>query len=140
MAEDHVLDRIHLVHVFNPGELDHRFIATSSKVPCFIQHVGDTAGHPRSKVATRLAQHYHAAAGHVFTSVIAQGFDHGVDSAVAHTKPLTRNATNVGFAAGRTVERYVADDYVFLCAECSFSWWVDDDLPARQSLAKIVVC
>src|SRR2546425_333257 len=104
-----------------------------------IQHVGNTTGHSRGKVAAGLAQHYHAAPGHVFTSVIAEGLDHGVGSAVAHTKSLTRDAPNVGFAAGRTIERNIADDYVFLCAECSFAGWVDDDLPARQSLAEIVV-
>ncbi len=86
--------------------------------------------HPRSKVAACLTQYDHATAGHVLATVIAHCFNHRVDSAVAHTKPLPGNAADVGFAAGRTVEGYVADDHVVLWSKCSFARRIDDDLSA----------
>src|SRR6266550_1084520 len=140
MAEDHVLDRLNLLRIFEARKLDHRLVTAPAKISLFIEHVGNTAGHPRGKVAPGLAQHYHATAGHVFTTVIAQGFDHGADSAVTHTKPLTRYATDVGFAACRPVERHVADDHVVFRSECGVAGRVDNDLAARQAFAEVVVC
>src|SRR6185295_14011893 len=114
MSEDHVLDRLHLVTVFPTCELDHLPITTLRKIALFVEHIGNTAGHPSGEVAAGLAQHHHATTGHVLTTVIAQGFDHRVKATVTHTKPLTGNTGDVGLSAGSAVERYVSDDYVFL--------------------------
>jgi hypothetical protein len=54
------------------------------------------------------------AAGHVFAAVVADGFDDGVHAAVADAEALAGHAADVGLAAGRAVERHVADDDVLL--------------------------
>ena len=84
-------------------------------------------------------EHDHAAAGHVLAAVIAHALDHRVDAAVAHAEALARHAADVGLAAGRAVERDVADDDVFLGDEGRAVRRVDDDLAARQPLADVVV-
>ena len=86
------------------------------EVAVLVEHVGDAAGHAGAEVAAGRAEHDDAAAGHVFAAVIADGFDDGVHAAVAHAEALAGHAADVGFAAGRAVERDVADDDVLLGA------------------------
>ena len=66
----------------------------AGEIAGFVEHVGDAAGHAGRKVAPGPAQHDHAAAGHVFAAVIADGFDDRVDAAVAHAEPFARHAAD----------------------------------------------
>ena len=69
---------------------------------------------PAREVAPGAAEHDDAAAGHVLAAVVAHALDDGVDAAVAHAEALAGHAADVGLAAGRAVERDVADDDVLL--------------------------
>ena len=57
------------------------------------------------------------AAGHVLAAVIADTLDDRGGAAVADGEALARDAANEGFAAGRAVERHVADDDVVFGGE-----------------------
>ena len=54
------------------------------------------------------------AAGHVLAAVVARPLDDGVGAAVADAEPLAGPAAEEGPAAGRAVERDVADQDVVL--------------------------
>src|SRR5207302_745280 len=95
--------------------------------------------HPRSEVAAGAAEHDHAPAGHVFATVIAHTFHHDVRAAVADAEPLARHAADIGLAAGRAVERDVADDDVLLGLEGGSLRRIRDHLAAREALAEAVV-
>ena len=69
---------------------------------------------PGGEVAAGPAEHDDAAAGHVFAAVVADAFDDRVRAAVADGEALAGDAADVRLAAGRAVERDVADDDVLL--------------------------
>ena len=79
------------------------------------------------------------AAGHIFTAVVADAFDDGVDAAVADTEPFAGRAVDVGFTGGRSIKGDVADDDVVFCRENRFPRRRYDDLAAGQALAQVVV-
>src|SRR6185312_16466328 len=81
----------------------------------------------------------HPAAGHVLAAVIAHPFDDGAGAAVADTEPLAGDAADEGLTAGGAVERDVADDDVLLGDERSLLGRIDDEPPAREPLAEVVV-
>ncbi len=79
-----------------------------------IPHISQAAAHARAKIAARIAEHHHGAAGHVFAGVVPRAFDHHLCPGIAHTEPLARHAAHVCLAGGGPIERHVADDAVFL--------------------------
>src|SRR5205085_4386500 len=110
----HVVD---VLRVDERLEVDHLAVGFTREEAVAIEHVGDAAAHPRSEVAAGAAEHDHAPAGHVFATVIAHTFHHDVRAAVADAEPLARHAADIGLAAGRAVQRDVADDDVLLGLE-----------------------
>ena len=72
---------------------------------------------PAPKLRPARTEHDDAAAGHVFAAVIADGFDDRMHAAVAHAEALARHAADVRLAAGRAIQRDVADDDVLLRLE-----------------------
>ena len=108
-------------------------------MPLRVEHVGDAAAHAGSEVAAGRAEHDDAPAGHVLAAVIADAFDDRQGAAVAHGEPLAGEPAEVRLAARRAVERDVADEDVVFRDERRPARRIDDDLPARQALADVVV-
>ena len=104
-----------------------------------VEHVGDAAAHAGGEVAAGPAEHDDASAGHVLAAVIADAFDDGERAAVADGEAFAGDAAEVRLAAGRAVERDVADEDVVLGDEARLLRRIDDDLAARQPLADVVV-
>ena len=76
---------------------------------------------------------------HVLAAMVADALDHRDGAAVAHREALAGQAAHVGFAAGRAVERDVADDDVVLGGKRRIRRRQDRELAARQTLAPAVV-
>src|SRR6202042_3814248 len=96
--------------------------------------------HARSEVAPGLTDDHDDAAGHIFTAMIAGALDDRDRAGIAHPEALTRHAAEVAFAGGRAIKYGVADDdRGFRRQLCRLLRRVDDDAPARQPLADIVV-
>ena len=68
---------------------------------------------PAAKLRPVAAEDDNATAGHVFTGMITDAFDHRLGTTVANAEPLGGYAAQIAFAAGRTVEHHVADEDVF---------------------------
>ena len=103
-----------------------------------VQHVGDAARHAGGEVAPRRAEHDDAPAGHVLAAVVAHALDDGAGAAVADAEALAGHAADVRLAAGRAVERDVADEDVLLGDERRLARRIDDracrpTAPCRRS-------
>jgi hypothetical protein len=66
-------------------------------------------------------------------------FHHRIYTRVADAEPFACHAVDVDFATGGTVESNVADDDVFGGDEGGFGRGVEDDFPAAESFADVVV-
>ena len=97
-----------------------------------VEHVGDAAAHAGGEVPAGAAEHDDAAAGHVLAAVIADAFDDRERAAVADGEPLAGEAADVRLAAGRAVQRDVADDDVVLGDERRLPRRIDDQ-PCRRT-------
>ncbi len=104
-----------------------------------VEHIGDAAGHAGGEIAPGRPEHDHAAAGHVFAAVVADGFHHGIDAAVADAEAFAGHAADIGLAAGGAVKGHVADDDVLLRHEGGLRRREDDELAAGQAFAEVVV-
>ena len=71
--------------------------------------------------------------------MIADALDDDGRPAVADAETLAGHTANVTFTARRAVEGHVADDDVLLRLERGERRRIDDQAPARQSLAKAVI-
>jgi uncharacterized protein YcfJ len=67
---------------------------------------------PAAKLRPVLPEHDHGAAGHVLAAVVAGAFDHRAGARQPHREALAGHAAEEGLAAGRAVQRGVADDDV----------------------------
>src|SRR5881392_891752 len=112
MSKDHVLEQLGFIRLFDLRQLNHVAIAAPDKIVIFIEYISDATRHPRGKVSAGPAQHDHAAAGHVFATMIADTFDDGTDTTVANAEAFTGHSIDVGFAAGGSIEGDIADDHI----------------------------
>ena len=108
---------VDLVGLDQRFQVDHLAVAAARELAVGVEHVGDAAAHAGREVAPGPAEHDDAAAGHVLAAVIADAFDDHRGAAVAHAEPLAGHAADERLAAGRAVERDVADDDVLLGLE-----------------------
>src|SRR5216683_8250594 len=118
------------------------FDTNELRVPCrlgisVVENIGQASGHARAEIDSRMAEHNHDAAGHVFTAMIANAFHHGQRSAVADGKPFAGRARDVEFTRGCAVKNGIAGENV--SADCRLPAGADADRAAAQSLADIVV-
>src|ERR1700691_4751630 len=120
-------------------QLDHSRIAARCERAVFVEHVRDAAAHAGCEVASGLAEHHDQPARHVLASVVADALDDRMRTAVAHRESLAGDAAKERFAAGRAVERDVANNYVLLGLERRFLWRTHRHESARQSFAAVVV-
>src|SRR6202022_3309355 len=79
------------------------------------------------------------AAGHVFAAMVAGAFDDRDRAGIAHREAFAGDAAEIAFALDRAVHHGVADDDGFLRHDAGIARRLDDDAPARQALADIVV-
>ena len=68
----------------------HLRVHIAGEITAVIQHVGDAARHAGAEIAARRPEDDDTATGHVFTTVIADGLDNGIDAAVADAEALAR--------------------------------------------------
>src|SRR4029077_11585949 len=80
------------------------------------------------------------AARHIFAAMVARAFDHRDRARIADRGTFARDAANIALVGNRTVEHGVADDDALLGRHvCRFARWIDDDAPARETLADIII-
>src|SRR5690606_2796412 len=104
-----------------------------------IQYEGRAAGHAGAEVETGRAEHADHAAGHVLTAVVADAFNHGVSTRVAHRETLAGHARRKQPAAGGAIQAGVAHDGGFLALEGTAAGWGEDQLAAGHAFADVVV-
>src|SRR5207302_1097859 len=83
---------------------DHLLVATLTEATGNVEHVRDPPAHPRREIASGLAKHDDAAAGHVLAAVIADAFHDGDRAAVPDSEALARHAADERVAARRAVK------------------------------------
>ena len=132
-------DRPDVFFLLDGFEVHHLPVAADVEILVLVQHVGNAAGHARGKVASGLADNHHAAAGHVFATVISHALHHRVDAAVPDAEALAGDAPEIAFAGGCAVQGYIADKDVFLRHKGRGPRRVDNDLAAGKALADVIV-
>src|SRR5439155_7539357 len=120
-------------------EGDHALVAALLEAAVLVENVGDAARHPGREIPPRAPEHQDEALSHVLAAVVADALDHGGDAGVSHAEALARLAAQEDLAAGRAVERDVADDDVVLGDEGGALRRVDDHPPAPEPLREVVV-
>ena len=104
----------------------------------FIQHIGDSTGHACSEIISNRAKDHRPTAGHVFAAVIAHAFHNGGCTGIAHAEAFACQTSHICLAAGRAVQRDIADqDIVWI--PCSGFRRTYRQYAAGQSLAEIIV-
>ena len=115
-------------------------ISVLSRAAVQVEDVGDAAGHAGREVAAGRAEHHHPPAGHVLAAVVADALDDGGGTGVADAEPLADDAAQEHLAGGRAVQDHVAGDDLLLGRRTAPSGGGrDDDAPAGQALAEVVV-
>ncbi len=104
-----------------------------------VVQVGAAAGHPRPEVGADGAEYDDDPAGHVFAAVLAEALDDRLRAGVAHGEPHPGPADEVQPPAGRAVEAGVAGDRLAGGVGGEVRLRGDDEPPARQALADVVV-
>ena len=104
-----------------------------------VVQVGPAAGHPRPEVGADGAEYDDDPAGHVFAAVLAEALDDRLRAGVAHGEPHPGPADEVQPAAGRAVQAGVAGDRLAGGVGGEVRLRGDDEPPARQALADVVV-
>src|SRR4029078_8522637 len=90
-------------------------------------------------VSPLLAEYHPRASGHVLAAVVADALHHRRRARVAHREALAGDAAEEDLAADRSVEHRVADDDVLLRHDRALPRRIDDDPPAREAFADVVV-
>ena len=120
-------------------ELDHIEVAECVKKLHLVEYVGGSAAHSCAEIASGLSEYNNGSAGHVFAGVVADAFYYGGCSAVSYAESLACDSVDEDFAAGRSVEQCVSDDYIFIRNEGRFGRFNYDDSSAAKSLAEIII-
>ena len=139
MPLNHLPDFFNLVGVRQWFQPDHFHVAAVGEILRLVQNISHPAAHASGEVAPCRAENHHPPAGHVFAAMIADGFDHGVHPGVADAESFARHAAKVGLAAGRAVERDVADNHVVLGFERRRFGRINNEFAAAQTFAEIIV-
>src|SRR5208282_4647411 len=139
VPHDQRMQLLEFVAIADRTQLDHPGVAARWERAVFVKHVRHTAAHAGREVTAGLAQNHDQAARHVLASMVADALDDRVRAAVTHRESLAGYAAEERFAAGRAVERDVADNDVVLGLEGRCFWRTHGDKSARQSLAAVVV-
>ena len=105
----------------------------------FVEHVGESAGHACTEVDAGFAENTHDAAGHIFTAVVANTFNHGNSAGVTHRKTLTRTTRSKQAATGSTIQAGVTNDARLMATESRANRRTHCQQAARHAFTDIVV-
>ncbi|TFA98676.1 hypothetical protein CCMA1212_009587 [Trichoderma ghanense] len=119
--------------------LNHLGVELGDEVLVDVQHVRNTAGHARSKVAASAAQDDNSSTSHVLATVVTDALDNGRSAGVADGESLGSDTTEVADTTCRTVQADVADQDVLFSLEDGRTRRVDNQATTRQALADVVV-
>ena len=139
MRRNHLAKNLFILRGRDLLEFDHAHVASRLEFAVFVEDERDAARHARREVPSGPPEHDDHAARHVLAAVIAGAFDDGPHAAVAHRKPLTGHAVEIGLARGGAVQRRVPDQNRVFEIERRALRRDHDDLSAREPLAAIVV-
>ena len=85
-----------------------------------IPDVGNSARHAGREVASSGTQNHDSSARHVLATVIADAFDHGPGTAVAHAEPFGSSSAEESLTARGSVQHNVADQDILLRHKAGF--------------------
>ncbi len=140
MPPDQAVEQLHVGSVHERFQIHAGPVASSpGELAGFVEHVGNAAGHAGGEVAPGAAEHHHYAPGHVLAAVVADGLDHRGGAGVADGEALAGHAVEPGLASGGAVKDHVADQDVLLGREGGALGRVDDQPPAGEALAGVIV-
>src|SRR3954465_15247319 len=131
------LDRVGLVHL--DQVLPQRRVDLGAERPVAVEDEREAAAHAGGEVAPGRPEDDDAPAGHVLAAVVAAPLDDRDRARIAHAEALAADAAEERLAAGRAVERDVADDDVVLGFEGRLAARADRECAAGQALAAVVV-
>ena len=126
-------------HGRQPGRRNARPGQGRRRAPRRIEQVGPAAGHPGPEVGTDRAQDDHDPAGHVFAAVRAEPLDDRLRAAVADGEAHPGPADEMESPCRRPEQAHVADQGGRGRVGDDLGLGTDDDRPARQALADVVV-
>src|SRR5262249_4300977 len=99
----------------------------------------DAARHARREITSGATEHHNDAARHVFAAVVARAFDDGNGARVADGEAFASHAAEITLALDRAVQHRVADNDRLLRHDPGICGRPDNEAPAGQPLADIVV-
>ena len=129
-------DVVRFRQVFQVGQAG---VEADVEIAVRVIDIGDAAAHAGGEVAPGAADDGHDAAGHILAAVVAHAFHDGAGAAVADGEALAGASADEYVAAGGAVQGHVADDDVVLGHEAGAVRRDDDDAPAADAFAHIVV-
>src|SRR5208283_847498 len=108
MASDQNLNEVNILGINNGVQVNARAVtAHAHELARLIQNVSNAAGHARSKIASRLAEHHHGSFGHILAAVVTHRFHHGGGAGVPHRKAFPGHAVEEDLTAGGAIENHV---------------------------------
>src|SRR5207302_482540 len=135
-----IFDDLYVLHFDHRFEIDRGQIAALlGEVEALVKDVRDSATHAGGEIPATRSEHKHKALGHVFAAVVANSFDYGGGSRVAHGEALPGDSVEKCFTAGRPVERDIADQDVFFRDKFGVLRWTNNQTSPGQPLADIIV-
>src|SRR3954471_4476894 len=136
---DHLADAVRFGRFGQLLEANHLLVAARGEISFFIDDISDAAGHAGCKVSPARTEDDDRSASHVFATVIADGFNYGLDAGIADRETFAGHAADVNFAAGGAVESDVTDDDVALGLEGLTFGRINDDFAAGKAFADVIV-
>ena len=71
--------------------------------------------------------------------MIADAFHDRRRAGVADAETFSRHAVDIGFSAGRSVQRHISYDHIFIGLEADALRRIDDELAAGKSFPEVIV-
>src|SRR5450755_427296 len=140
VARNKIADNLHILTFKQRFEVNGVEVAAFlSEIHALVENIGDAAAHASGKISAARTEHQHQPVCHVLAAMIANPFDDCGRAGIAHGKAFTGDAVKEGFAAGRAVERNIANQDIFLGSEAGILRRIDNDPAAGQALADVVV-
>src|SRR4029077_19295653 len=99
MVRQHTFNQLDITILFELINPDHRRIEPGPEAFVLVQDKDFSAAHAGSEIFAGPSKDHHDPTRHVLTSMIADSFDHGDGTGVAHRKPFAAHAVEISLAA-----------------------------------------
>src|ERR1700678_4523287 len=131
MACDEILHDLQIL-CFDQGlEIDRAEVAALfGKIALLIENISHAATHARSEISATRSQHQYGSLRHVLAAVVANAFDNGGGTGVAHGEAFSGDSVEKCLAAGCPVKRNISDQNVFFGGKSRSARRIDDQAPA----------